>query len=158
MNPGRSRAAILALAATAFALAGCSPAPSPDAPGSPDPTPTGTSVYQLVVGDCFDAQLGAALEYVDERDCADPHAYEIYASLLEADGDYPGADAIGQDARTRCAAAFGDFVGIRYEDSRLAVNYLAPTRADWTAGSRDVLCLLSDPAGTLTGSAQQTAQ
>lgn len=155
----RVASAVLGLAA-AFTLSACTGLTTPTSQPSdrPSTTPTGTSVYDLTVGDCFDADLATLLETVDPEDCAAAHHYEIYASLLEADGDYPGSDAIGADAQSRCTSAFADFVGIRYEDSKLAIDFLAPTRSDWTAGSREVLCFLSDPSGPLTGSTQQTAQ
>ena len=153
-------ARLAAVGLTALALSGCGSAADllhTGATPTPGVTATGTSVYDLAVGDCFDAELGSVLASVDLEDCAGAHRYEVYASLLEPDGDF-SATAIRQDAEARCAAAFADFVGVRYEDSRLVIDYLAPTGTDWTAGNRDVLCLLSDPGALLTGSAAGTAQ
>jgi len=149
-----SAGALLAISA----LAGCTGAPDGGPSTTPSAAPTGTSVYDLEVGDCFTADLGALLEFVDVQDCASPHEYEVYASLLEPDGDFPGGNALEQDAQDRCTSSFADFVGIRYENSKLTINFLSPTRADWEAGNRSVLCFLSEPGEELAGSARQSAR
>lgn len=139
-----------------LALTGCAaaePAPS----GTPEPAETGTSVFALGAGDCFDAELASLLEHVELAECAGPHDFEIFASLLEPEGEFSGAE-VHQHAIDRCTEAFEAFVGIRYRDSALEINFLEPNAEDWAAGNRSILCFLSDPAGPLTGTAAQTAR
>ena len=111
-----------------------------------------TSTFGLEVGDCVaDASLVAEL-VVDLVDCAEPHWFEVYASLAMLDGPYPGDAAVLDVADATCRSAFDDFVGVPRSESELRVERLFPTEESWTAwGDRLVTCVLS-AGGQLTGS------
>ena len=47
---------------------------------------------------------------------------------------------------------FEQFVGEAYLDSRFDFSYYYPTEASWSRGDREVLCVIYDPAGPVTGS------
>ncbi|MBN2624041.1 MAG: septum formation family protein, partial [Acidimicrobiales bacterium] len=70
----------------------------------------------------------------------------------------PGADEMEAIVTDQCLPVFETFVGVPYEDSVLQVTWLEPTPGSWDAGDRELLCMLVDPAGEMTGSAQGTAR
>jgi hypothetical protein len=43
-------------------------------------------------------------------------------------------------------------VGMSYDQSALEVTWLEPTEESWEAGDRELVCLITDPAGQTTGS------
>ena len=129
-------------------LAGCASTAAPTDSIAPTPTDTTTPFTAVQAGDCFDEVDGDSVEIVD---CESTHGYEVFASLLVADGDYDRT-AIGAEAKARCLASFGTFVGIEYDASVLALRYVAPSRDTWDQGDREVLCLVFDPEGPTEGS------
>src|SRR5258705_13941014 len=87
-----------------------------------DPTTTSDDdVFSIKVGECFndDTPEGETVTAVTKVDCAEPHIWEAYKSIIIEDGDgsYPGEDAVIEKAQTDCKAAFADYVGIGYDDS-----------------------------------------
>lgn len=142
---------LVAGAAVALALlvAGCT-STDPVAPEttSPAPTESTTPLTDLAAGDCYD-QAGQGVVLV--LDCDEPHSYEVFASLLLDDPAYP-ADTLEATAADRCRVAFSAFVGLEYDASDLTLRYVAPSGATWEQGDREVLCVVSDPAGRTTGS------
>jgi len=139
-------AAILAFAALLTGCAaGVSPAPETSVP---TPTETTTPLTDLAVGDCYD-QAGQGVVLV--LDCADPHSFEVFASLLVDAPEYP-TDTLETTATDRCRTAFGSFIGLEYDASELSLRYVAPSDTTWEQGDREVLCIVADPAGRTTGS------
>jgi hypothetical protein len=67
------------------------------------------------------------------------------------DGDFPGEEAVVEQADESCTAEFESFVGLPYEESALYLSYLTPSEETWPAGDREVLCTVYDPAGDTTG-------
>ena len=63
---------------------------------------------------------------------------------------FPGLDAVAAAAQG-CAEPFQEFVGRPLTGSALRVTYLHPTEQSWRAGDREILCVVSDPAGPVTG-------
>lgn len=49
-------------------------------------------------------------------------------------------------------AEFESFVGMPYDQSALEVTWLEPTEESWEAGDRELVCMITDPAGQTTGS------
>jgi hypothetical protein len=171
------------VAALALAIAACS-SPDESAPVSPEPSVAASdaateapsvsaaasgggtggetiSVFDVAVGDCFNAPEGDTVSEVELVDCADPHQYEAYHAE-----DHPAAGAdpyIGDEAMTDfadnvCLDQFEAFVGIPWEESTLNYFYLQPTAETWEIGDREILCAVYSDAGDLTGSAEGSEQ
>jgi len=147
--------AALAVGAAGFALAGCSLLP-----GGGTSTDTGENgetvdVFTIAVGDCLnDQDIEGEVSDVVKVDCAEPHASEAYASIIMEDGDFPGDAVVEEQAVADCTTEFNSFVGVDYQTSALDFAYYYPTQASWENGDREILCLIVDPAGPVTGSLQ----
>lgn len=164
--PGRMAAAAVALALT---LTGCglsAPIPSetwlgpasdePSESTSAAPTPS-LAAPTLAVGDCTgDVDLtGGSITDVPTLSCTEDHYWEVLAVVDLPQESYPGAEVIAETARTSCAAAFGDYVGVAQEYSRYASAYLAGDAAAWTdPAHRTITCLVGSPSGGLLSSAK----
>jgi Septum formation len=119
------------------------------------------SVFDVAVGDCFNAPDADTLSEVDLVDCADPHQYEAYhAEDHPAAGDeaFIGDEAMTDYADDLCLREFEGFVGIAWEESALNYFYLQPTAETWDIGDREILCAVFSEEGDLTGSAEGTEQ
>lgn len=113
------------------------------------------SAFDVAVGDCLGEPdgTGDVVETVPILPCTESHTYEAYSAFQIDDGDFPGLDAITAQADQGCVDAFEDFVGVSYESSMLEFTYYYPTEESWNGlGDREVLCLVFDPAGDVTGS------
>lgn len=141
----------------ALLLAGCAAnAPAPTATPTDDP---GVDVVDLSVGMCIlDAPTGSSVTTVEVVPCTRSHDAEVFASILLADGPFPGQEAVGKASLDQCAAQFAHFVGVPFASSALTYEYYAPSAETWNAGDRAVLCLVRDPAGPVTGSLQGVAR
>ncbi|WP_150953902.1 DUF4190 domain-containing protein [Microbacterium testaceum] len=111
----------------------------------------------LTLGACLDALPGGVIGANNVVDCAQPHAFEIFAGFDLADGAFPGDAAIEEAAYAGCEAAYPGYVGVSYNDSTLNYYFVGPTEQTWASGDREVSCLLFDPAtelstGSLAGS------
>lgn len=112
----------------------------------------------LVVGSCLDDLPGGFVAADNVVDCAQPHSYEAFGGFDVADGGaYPGDAAIETAALQGCEEAYGGYVGVSYQDSRLDYYFVGPTEQTWAVGDREIFCLLFDPnaeqtVGSLAGS------
>ncbi|GLU47946.1 septum formation family protein [Nocardiopsis ansamitocini] len=132
-----------ALAAGALALSGCGVLNGL----------IGGDVFELSVGDCIPEETGEGeVSSVETVECSEPHSSEVYASFMVPDGDYPGEDAILEQADTDCREEFETFVGTNYDESELDLTYLYPVEQSWDQlDDREILCFVVDPAGDTTG-------
>ena len=157
--------AITTIATAALLLSGCSllnqvtNTTQRDASGTPTAANSDADVFSIKVGDCLnDATASGAVTTAPIVPCSQPHDSEAYKSIIMADGDFPGDDAVTSQADEGCAAAFPDFVGISYDDSHLNISYYYPTSDSWTNGDREILCTVYDDGvkttGTLKGAAR----
>lgn len=146
------------IAVAGLGLAGCSLLPGGGGPTNPGDGET-VDVFTLKVGDCLnDGGVEGEVSETLKVACTEPHDSEAYASIIVGDGDYPGEDAILAQAEDDCTAEFDSFVGLAYEESTLSFSYYFPTEASWAGGDREILCLLVDPAGKVTGSLEGSAR
>jgi hypothetical protein len=123
-------------------------------------------ISDLSVGDCINFEPGLFDEEVAEPvepflqivDCGGEHQEEVIALPVMADGEFPGNQAVEQEAEDKCLAAFEPYVGAAYEDSIYDITYFTPTPETWREGDRQILCTVLDPAGPvdelIRGSAQ----
>ncbi|APF35843.1 hypothetical protein A9Z40_01715 [Microbacterium arborescens] len=164
VNTARRLLALPAAALTVALLAtGCSTlnaftgggaaAPVRDESGAIAESNASTDVFAIRVGDCM-LDSGTADTEVTETPtvpCSEAHDLEAYhAQDIDAD-EFPGVEAAQTEAEQVCYDAFAPFVGISYEESVLGFNYYVPTAGSWDAGDREILCLIGDPQGQVTG-------
>ncbi|WBU38220.1 septum formation family protein [Homoserinibacter sp. YIM 151385] len=154
-------AALGAIAALGVALSGCSVineltgGVERDEDGQVVTGNENADVFSIKIGDCIDSDaLSGEIDSVPIVPCSEEHDAEAFANVLLEDGDYPSQDVIDQAAEEACYTDnFEEFVGVAYDDSELDATYLSPTQESWTSGSdREILCLITDPAGKSTGS------
>jgi len=152
-------AAAATLTAAALLLSGCSligdltNQTQRDPSGSVVEGNDDADVFAIKVGDCLnDATASGTVTEVPIVPCSEPHDSEAYASIQVEDGDFPGDEAIKEQADADCVAAFGDFVGVEYNDSELEYTYYFPSAESWEQGDREILCEVYDPDSQTTGS------
>lgn len=159
-------AAAAALTCTAaLALGGCSLLGGQDEPDRDEAgavtEASDAGAFTLRVGDCLEAvdwATGEASSF-PVIPCAEEHESEIYASMLMDDGAFPGDAAVETAAIDFCDAEFGTFVGTPWTDSALDYAYLVPTQESWTrSNDREILCLVIDPEGLVSGSLKGAAR
>ena len=111
------------------------------------------SVFSMAAGDCFDDPSGLGpdgmeIGSVGAVPCAEPHdneAFAVYQIPGGPDAPYPGDQQIYVSARGGCVDRFAGYVGVSYDDSRLDVDPITPTRQSWSEESdREVVCFLYD--------------
>ena len=119
------------------------------------------NVFELAIGDCFDdgdLVLGELEEIGDVPlvECSEPHDNEVYA-VVDVDGEeFPGEQAVQDQADEACLSTFDAFVGLDYESSTLDFGWLVPTADSWNMGDRVIACFvyrmdLEKVTGTLEG-------
>ncbi len=110
-------------------------------------------VFSLAVGDCLNsAELGETVEQVPFIPCDEPHDSEVYAQTLLTEDAYPGDDVVAAEADEFCYGEFEAFVGMAYDDSELDYFPMYPLEQGWNEiGDREVLCLVYDYDGGVTG-------
>lgn len=119
------------------------------------------TVAELRVGDCFDLKDPTAelIGQVEAKPCAQPHQYEVFFRGDLPDGEYPGAEGIDQYLNDNCVPAFGAYVGLAYEPSRLDIFYFTPPAELWRSSDQSVQCAVYDPnLDQLTGSLRGAAR
>ena len=157
-----------ALVVTALvALSGCGVLDDLTSGGEPERDEQGSvteaatdDVLALKVGDCLDStDLGETVEEVPFVPCGEAHDSEVYASTELADGDYPGEKVIEKTSDAFCYGRFASFVGLDYESSALDYYPLYPVEDGWNfIDDREVLCVIIDLDGDVTGTLQSAAR
>lgn len=117
--------------------------------------------FELQVGDCLGggpAVTGEVSE-VPVVPCDQPHDSEVFHGHT-IDGDVmPDPTAMEVIVAEQCYGAnFQTFVGLPHEQSTLQIGWAEPTTASWNEGDRQLLCIVTDPAGGVTGSLQGAAR
>ncbi|KQO11876.1 hypothetical protein ASF06_04460 [Agreia sp. Leaf244] len=159
--------AALSLMIGLFALTGCSVIDSvtpKDEAVRDDETSEVTEagqadVFTVAVGDCFNDVSSEEISEVPVVPCDQPHDFEAYSAFDLAGDDFPGDDAVTQQAGDGCTPAFAEFNGVGYDDSTLYLGYLLPTEDSWTEqGDREVLCYIYEENVKTTGTLQGAAR
>ncbi|MCU0309693.1 MAG: septum formation family protein [Acidimicrobiales bacterium] len=131
-------------------------------------------VYNPEPGQCFDlraTETGERLalradatrvgdgEVVVLLDCTLPHQYEVTAVLdVPFVTGRPGDDELTTIARRLCPNSHAAYVGLPYERSELEMGWILPTPEEWDRGRTVLACLVFDPDGPTTGTAQGSAR
>lgn len=157
----RTPIALMAIGVAAIVLSGCSsisPLFPPDEPVRDDngqivePNEQ-TDAFALQVGDCLnDGSATGEVTTVPTVPCSEPHDSEVYAAFELGQSSYPGEEIVQGKADAQCLTAFDQFVGEPYLESRLDFAYYYPTAESWASGDREILCVIYDPEGPVTGS------
>jgi WD40 repeat protein len=112
------------------------------------------SIVDVAPGDCLPELSEESIERVDPLPCEQPHASEVFAIFeLPADPDAAYPDDVHAQADELCEAHLEEYTGTAADPAAFVVHSLVPLEASWFT-DRQVICLLSDPNGPITGSAR----
>lgn len=119
---------------------------------------SGDSAFSLEVGECFDTPSGSlkglAVD-VDKVPCSGGHDAEVFADFEMSEADYPGDDALADEADRRCSVLRNTYAMDSWAvPENVGVYSFTPTSQSWLRGDREVSCLFgdADETGGLTGS------
>lgn len=107
------------------------------------------------VGECFERPEDTdSIADFDTVDCDEAHFGEVFHKFDIPGDDYPGDEAVGQQAEENCIAAFEEYVGVPFAESIYQIFPITPTEETWNeADDREVICVLtSADQSDLTGS------
>jgi Septum formation len=112
------------------------------------------TVFTLEDGDCLASDPGVQGEVseVPKVDCEEPHFTEVFHTYTIDASGMPSAAEMEDIVQDQCLSEFESFVGMPYEESSLEVTWLEPTAESWERGDRELVCMITDPAGETTGS------
>lgn len=123
------------------------------------------SVFDVQVGDCFDAAFDpneyTEIDEVRAIPCAEPHQYEMYTVAGYPAGEAPsGPDEDYTPWETEaCLGGFESYVGLDYDSSMYYISALVPTDSSWAQGDNTLMCFLhNDAESAMTGSARGAAR
>ena len=130
--------------------------------------PTASPVYDdpdhLEVGECFDPiedRDGQALLAAAVRGCETTHLAELIGTHELPDpvgAPWPGESAVAEASEAACRAAFKDYVGIEFDQSRLQASFYTPVEESWSY-DRTVLCTVDAlPLAPFTSSVKESRQ
>lgn len=127
------------------------PVPQPPV-GSTEPSAsdaTSVNSIELAVGECVSQMGGATDVQLSVVACTELHQGEVFAVIPVAGTAYPGDAAVSQQANDGCTAAVTGYAPSANSDPSLSISFVYPTADSWTAGSRNIRCILvSEPART----------
>jgi hypothetical protein len=138
---------VVAVAVAVVALGGCggSAATVDDAvrDSSGSIVETGrVGTQALRVGDCFLDPDDAAVLTVTGVACTLPHDAQMIARLVVAEAeDWPGPEALGTEAGTRCADEAASLAPDRVPPGTGLSAYV-PDERSWQSGDRDIICFV----------------
>lgn len=101
---------------------------------------------RLRAGDCFDDQDDRSPDAFPVVPCAEPHDNEAYFRFVVPGDEFPGQEALTDQAAARCRAEpFTDYVGRPVESTSLGVFYVLPSQETWERfDDRTIICALFD--------------
>ena len=81
--------------------------------------------------------------------CTQPHTGEVFftGDIWPQSLDYPGDNAVADQADARCGQAFTAYDGISPDESAFTYSEEIPDEASWAANDRSVQCIAYDPNG-----------
>ncbi|MFS0893921.1 septum formation family protein [Microbacterium sp. 179-I 3D3 NHS] len=115
-------------------------------------------VFALKVGDCKMSSATGLIEAVDVVPCDEPHDEEVYHEFRMDDGEF-SEEAVDAATDGCIGDAYTDFVGVIWDESTLDVYPITPTKETWEQlNDRVIQCVISDPAGPVTGTLKGAAR
>lgn len=102
------------------------------------------------VGECVNMEdLTGDITNIPVLECTEEHDAQVIGKFdMDLDGEYPGAEAIEEQAIDGCSAAYETFVGIPYAEATLRLQYVSPSQESWDASDREILCIAYTSDGT----------
>ncbi|HKO32838.1 MAG TPA: septum formation family protein [Candidatus Limnocylindria bacterium] len=116
-------------------------------------------VTDMSVGECFDV-ADPDSEFIDDvtqRDCTEPHQFEMFYVGDLPDGSFPSDDEVFAWVQANCIPAFSAYVGIDYQTSVLEALPITPTEDGWNDGDHSVQCAMHDPGNPQLTESQKDA-
>jgi Septum formation len=113
------------------------------------------TVFAIEDGDCLASDpsvQGGEVSEVPKVDCEEPHFTEVFHTYTIDAGELPSGAEMEGIVQDQCVAEFESFVGMPYDQSALEITWLEPTPESWERGDRELVCMITDPAGETTGS------
>ena len=143
-----------ALVTLAAAMSGCTS--GNDDGASPSASPAAKSIgaaeargipevaaNDLQEGECMTDSGTAADPSIQVMPCAEPHAFEVFATAELPAGEYPGIGEADAQTQEFCRSEFVEFVGVEYDASALDLQYFYPVEPEWVdVGGRSATCLV----------------
>ena len=118
--------------------------------------PLRATVFRLHPGRCFNS-LPNGIAGAHAVPCRQPHDGEIYGEFRVAGQSWPGAAALGEQARQGCQSRLGGYLNPQLDASGMADSYAYPNEGAWQAGVRSVICEIRSTQGKLTGSVRASS-
>lgn len=160
--------AIPALAVALMGATGCSilnsfmPTSAPTRDASTGEITEGNATadaFAIRVGDCFDGEdLSEDIYSVPVVPCGEPHGDEVIHAFDMQGSEAPDDAAVDAAFEAECIPAFESFVGIAWEESTIDMWPMFPSTGSWAEGDREMLCIVYDPAGKVTGTLKGAAR
>jgi hypothetical protein len=113
--------------------------------------PLSATVFRLHPGQCFNS-LPNGIAGAHAVRCRRPHEGEIYGDFRVAGRSWPGAAALGEQARQGCHSKLSSYLNPQLNTTGLAESYAYPNEGAWAAGVHSVICEIRSTHGKLTGS------
>lgn len=115
---------------------------------------------ELQVGDCLLFPEGTGVddefhfESLEAVPCSDPHDMEVFGQFIHPAESFPGDESLSSFGEDRCLAEFEVYTGVAFEDeARLIASTFTPDSEAWSAGERQVECVLMNyDGGPMEGS------
>lgn len=106
------------------------------------------AVFRLHPGECLDMPNGSSLTVVS---CTAPHDAEVSGTFTLPGPAWPGAATVRREASDGCGTLLSQYLDPQLSTA-LEQSYVYPSQADWSGGTRKVVCEVRAARGELTGS------
>ncbi|WP_433272060.1 septum formation family protein [Actinosynnema sp. CS-041913] len=104
-------------------------------------------------GDCFTRPSpDAPIPRVELAPCGQPHDAQAIGAFTAPAGDWPGTSGFTADAEVRCREIAERNVDAQALQETDRLGHLAPDRASWNGGFRNVACVVYTDRPRWTGS------
>jgi hypothetical protein len=111
-----------------------------------------------VAGTCYGPIIADRPHVLEITDCAELHRSEVISRITLVGDEYPGGDAVDEQAFDLCVEDFARIVGIDAADSVYSVGVYTPSAGQW-ATNKLITCVVSQSNGELfTGSVVGSGQ
>lgn len=116
--------------------------------GDVDATRTASPI-NLEVGNCVvTLPVTAQVGEVTLTPCAEEHQLQVVDRIAASTDDYPGEDALFEDAEQRCEATFNDLSPqVESWPTNFRSWFLVPSQDNWSSGERNIICFARSTAG-----------
>ncbi len=100
------------------------------------------SLADVDAGMCIQQPTQETFFDVDAVPCNEPHDFEVIGNVLLFGSEFPGDDAVYDEAFDRCLPLFESYVGVSYDTSIWWLNAFTPTAEGWADGDQRATCMV----------------